>query len=112
MVTYDEFGGQWDHVAPPGAGAKKGTHDVWGPGTRIPALVIGRVAEALGRRPHVVRHDVDPGDHRAQLGLAPLSSRDRAVNDLSARGGAGWSPLTPAKRVCGRRGSRPLAFPS
>ncbi len=47
VVTYDEFGGQWDHVSPPGAGAKKGTHDAWGPGTRIPALVIGRVAEAL-----------------------------------------------------------------
>ncbi len=33
IVTYDENGGLWDHVAPP-----KG--DRWGPGTRIPALVI------------------------------------------------------------------------
>src|SRR5262249_13282827 len=33
VVTYDEFGGQFDHVAPP-----KG--DLLGPGTRIPALLI------------------------------------------------------------------------
>ena len=33
LVTYDENGGFWDHVAPP-----KG--DRWGPGTRIPALIV------------------------------------------------------------------------
>ncbi|MBW4331649.1 acid phosphatase [Stakelama sp. CBK3Z-3] len=33
VVTFDENGGWWDHVAPP-----KG--DRWGPGTRVPALVI------------------------------------------------------------------------
>ncbi|MEO8622264.1 MAG: acid phosphatase, partial [bacterium] len=33
IVTYDEFGGAWDHVAPP-----KG--DLLGPGTRIPAIII------------------------------------------------------------------------
>ncbi|MET0520146.1 MAG: acid phosphatase, partial [Burkholderiaceae bacterium] len=33
VVTYDENGGFWDHVAPP-----KG--DLWGPGTRIPALIV------------------------------------------------------------------------
>jgi phospholipase C len=41
VVTYDEFGGQWDHVSPPGMGTQ-GAHDQFGPGTRIPALVIGR----------------------------------------------------------------------
>ena len=40
IVTYDEFGGQWDHVSPPGQGNDNGPHDVWGPGTRIPALVL------------------------------------------------------------------------
>jgi phospholipase C len=34
IVTYDENGGFWDHVAPPKA-------DRWGPGTRIPAVIIG-----------------------------------------------------------------------
>jgi acid phosphatase len=38
VVTYDEFGGWWDHVAPPKA-------DRWGPGTRIPALVISPYAK-------------------------------------------------------------------
>jgi len=33
IVTYDENGGFWDHVAPP-----KG--DRWGPGTRIPAIIV------------------------------------------------------------------------
>jgi len=40
IVTYDEFGGQWDHVAPPGQGNNNGPHDIWGPGTRIPALIV------------------------------------------------------------------------
>jgi acid phosphatase len=38
VVTYDENGGFWDHVAPP-----KG--DRWGPGTRIPAIVISPFAK-------------------------------------------------------------------
>lgn len=39
IVTYDENGGFWDHAAPP-----KG--DRWGPGTRIPALIISPFAKA------------------------------------------------------------------
>ena len=31
IVTYDEFGGQWDHVPPPGMGSA-GPSDIWGPG--------------------------------------------------------------------------------
>lgn len=38
IVTYDEMGGQWDHAAPP-----KG--DAFGPGTRIPALIISPFAK-------------------------------------------------------------------
>jgi phospholipase C len=38
IVTYDENGGFWDHVAPPKA-------DRWGPGTRIPAIIIGPYAK-------------------------------------------------------------------
>jgi acid phosphatase len=33
VITYDEFGGAWDHVAPPQG-------DLLGPGARIPALII------------------------------------------------------------------------
>ena len=38
VVTYDENGGWWDHVAPP-----KG--DRWGPGTRIPAVIVSPFAK-------------------------------------------------------------------
>ena len=38
IVTYDENGGFWDHVAPP-----KG--DRWGPGTRVPAIIISPFAK-------------------------------------------------------------------
>jgi len=37
VITYDEFGGAWDHVAPPQA-------DLLGPGARIPALIISPFA--------------------------------------------------------------------
>ena len=33
VITFDENGGWWDHVAPP-------KEDRWGPGTRIPALIV------------------------------------------------------------------------
>jgi acid phosphatase len=38
IVTYDENGGFWDHVAPPKA-------DRFGPGTRVPALIISPFAK-------------------------------------------------------------------
>jgi acid phosphatase len=38
IVTYDENGGYWDHVAPP-----KG--DRWGPGVRVPAIIISPYAK-------------------------------------------------------------------
>jgi acid phosphatase len=37
VVTYDENGGFWDHAAPP-------KMDQWGPGTRIPAIIISPYA--------------------------------------------------------------------
>jgi len=39
IVTYDENGGFWDHVAPP-------TTDKWGPGSRIPAIIISPFAKS------------------------------------------------------------------
>lgn len=38
IVTYDENGGFWDHAAPP-----KG--DRWGPGSRIPAIIVSPFAK-------------------------------------------------------------------
>jgi acid phosphatase len=38
VITYDENGGIWDHVAPP-----KG--DMFGPGSRIPAIIVSPFAK-------------------------------------------------------------------
>ncbi|MDB4974223.1 MAG: acid phosphatase, partial [Myxococcaceae bacterium] len=67
VITYDENGGFWDHVAPPHV-------DRWGPGTRVPAFVISRFARGSV--------DATPYDTTAILklieerwGTAPLSAR-------------------------------------
>ncbi|MFJ5901784.1 phospholipase C [Streptomyces sp. NPDC093064] len=90
VVTYDEFGGQWDHLPPPGPGSPtQGAHDAWGPGTRIPALVIGRSLPHSG-----VDHTLyDTTSILATIehsyGLEPVATRDAAVNDLSPAVAAG-----------------------
>jgi acid phosphatase len=38
VITYDENGGFWDHVAPPKA-------DRWGPGSRVPAIIASPFAK-------------------------------------------------------------------
>ena len=77
VITYDENGGFWDHVPPPKV-------DRWGPGTRVPALIISPFA-----RKGVVDHTVYDTtsilaliEHR--WGLTPLGMRDAAVADLTA----------------------------
>ena len=76
IVTYDENGGRWDHVAPP-------VVDRWGPGTRVPAVIVSPYA----KRGYV---DHTPYDTTSILrfiekrwGLAPLGTRDASVNDLT-----------------------------
>ncbi len=76
IITYDENGGFWDHVAPP-------VVDRWGPGSRVPAIVISPFA----RRGAVDHHRYDTTSILALIehrwGLAPLSSRDAAADPLS-----------------------------
>ena len=76
VVTYDEFGGQWDHVAPP-------TVDSWGPGTRIPALVISRSFKhsAVDHRQYDTTSILSTIEH--SYGLAPLSTRDARSHSLA-----------------------------
>jgi len=84
VVTYDEFGGQWDHVTPPGQGGKGGPHDVFGPGTRLPALVISPFLRGSFVIDHT-QYDTTSilATIERRFDLAPLSSRDAAVHDLS-----------------------------
>jgi acid phosphatase len=85
IVTYDEFGGQWDHVSPPGQGnSTPGPHDQMGPSTRIPALTLAP-GLAHGFTVDHASHDTTAImatiEHR--FGLRPVTSRDARVQDLS-----------------------------
>ncbi len=76
IVTYDENGGFWDHVAPPRI-------DRWGPGTRVPAIIISPFA----RRGFVDHTQYDTTSIlkliETRWQLKPLSTRDAAANDLT-----------------------------
>ncbi|HEY2620572.1 MAG TPA: alkaline phosphatase family protein [Acetobacteraceae bacterium] len=70
IITYDENGGQWDHVAPP-------RRDKWGPGTRIPLIAVG---------PTVKRGNVDhtPYDFGSILRTIEVRFGVEPVNDADA----------------------------
>lgn len=81
IVTYDENGGYWDHVPPPSG---PGWSDRFGPGSRIPTLLIG---------PHVKQGAIDstPMDTTSILkfltrrfGLEPLPGVREKVGDLTS----------------------------
>jgi phospholipase C len=85
IVTYDENGGLWDHVPPPRG-------DRWGPGTRVPTIVIS---------PFARRHYVDHTQYETvsilalierRWGLAALGDRDARANPL-----AGALEFTPSR---------------
>ncbi|MBF7013557.1 acid phosphatase [Novosphingobium resinovorum] len=89
VVTFDENGGWWDHVAPP-----KG--DRWGPGTRIPAIVISPRA-----RKDFVDHTIyDTGSIARFLtrrfGLAKLPGLAMREEAMRAAGGVAPGDLTGA----------------
>ncbi len=78
IVTYDEHGGRWDHVAPPT------NNGVWGDGSRVPTIVIG---------PFAKRHFVDHTQHdtlsilktiEERFDLAPLSKFDANASSLES----------------------------
>lgn len=75
IITYDENGGLWDHVAPP-----KG--DRWGPGTRIPAVIISPYAKR-GYVDHTVYDTTSILKMIEQrYDLKPLTDRDKNANAL------------------------------
>ncbi|WP_300601899.1 alkaline phosphatase family protein [Niabella sp.] len=73
ILTYDEFGGYFDHVAPP-------VIDRWGPGSRIPAIVIGPFAKK-GHVDHTQYETVSILSFIEQRwGITPLAERDKNAN--------------------------------
>jgi phospholipase C len=83
VVTYDEFGGQWDHVPPPGQGNNNAPHDVWGPGTRIPALLVARAFNRSGVDHTFYDTTSILRTIEAQWNLGDLGHRDAVVNSLA-----------------------------
>jgi phospholipase C len=76
VVTTDENGGFWDHVAPP-----KG--DRFGPASRIPALIISPFSEG-GRIDHTEYETVSILKLiEERFGLEPLGERDARANSLA-----------------------------
>jgi phospholipase C len=76
IVTYAGNGGIWDHVAPPKV-------DRWGPGTRVPAIVISPFAKR-----HFIDHTTYDTTSILKLieirwGLTPLGDRDGHAADLT-----------------------------
>jgi phospholipase C len=80
IVTYDENGGYWDHATPPSG---PGWGDRWGPGTRIPALLIGPMV----KRGFVDSTSYDTGSVLKLLtrrfGLEPLPGVREKIGDLT-----------------------------
>jgi phospholipase C len=75
IITYDEYGGFWDHVAPPQI-------DRWGAGTRIPAIIMSPFA----KKNHVDHTLYDTTSIlkfiENRFELQPLSERDAKANGL------------------------------
>jgi len=77
FITYDEFGGHFDHVVPP-------PRDQWGPGSRIPMFIISPHA----RRNYVDRtsytHDSIHKFLNVRFGLTPLTDAAAKANNFDA----------------------------
>lgn len=91
LITYDEHGGNFDHVAPPwGAVAPDNSVGEFGFdftrfGVRIPALLISPlIAPGTVFRPKkgIVDHTSALKTIELCFGLAPLTARDKAAPDL------------------------------
>jgi len=93
IVTYDEHGGRWDHVAPP-------VRDIWGPGLRVPAIIISPLAKT-----NYVDHTAYDttailASVEKRFGLPPLNSLDATSPTLvnafdSTRSAAVSEPALP-----------------
>lgn len=75
IITYDEHGGRWDHVAPP-------TLDRWGPGLRVPTIIISPFAKK-GFVDHA-QYDTTAIMKLIEMrwNLQPLNERDATAGDL------------------------------
>ena len=89
VVTYDENGGFWDHVAPP-----KG--DLLGPSTRLPAIIVSPLAKK-GTVDHTAYDTASVLRLMTRrFGLDPLPGITARDTALKANGAAAMGDLTNA----------------
>ena len=89
IVTYDENGGFWDHVAPPKA-------DRWGPGSRVPAIIVSPFAKKgfVDHTPYDTTSILRFITRRFGLPVLPgIRARDQSIK---ANGGEPLGDLTNA----------------
>ncbi len=83
VVTYDEHGGFFDHVPPPKAADDRAAEGFDQLGFRVPTIIAGpyvkkgHVSSSVYDHASVLKHI------ETMFGLAPLTARDAAANDLS-----------------------------
>ena len=77
VITYDEFGGAWDHVAPPQG-------DLMGPGIASSGIDHFASRQAGNGRSYAVRHGLHPASD-----LAPIRSASAARNHAARPGACG-----------------------
>jgi phospholipase C len=83
IITYDEFGGAWDHVSPPGAHSKTpGAYDAFGPGTRIPAILLSARMHRSGVDHTTYDTTSIIATLERSLKLKPVGIRDKKVSNL------------------------------
>jgi acid phosphatase len=95
IITYDENGGFWDHIAPP-----KG--DRWGPGSRIPTIIVSPFA----KKGYVDHTQYDTTSIlrliTGRFGLAELAGIRARNKALVANGSGPLGDLTSALALTGK----------
>jgi phospholipase C len=102
FITWDDWGGWFDHVDPPNVESWKddGSHPAWNGtqfryGTRVGCLVLGPYVKA-GHISSVLHSHVSLLKFcETTFGLAPLNARDRAADDMSDCFDFSRSPAPP-----------------
>jgi len=88
FIVWDDFGGMYDHVAPPDV-------DTFGLGPRVPLLIISPYA----RKGHISTTQYEFSSVlkfiEERFGLPPLSTRDASANDLTDSFNFNQKPLPP-----------------
>ena len=76
IIAYDEYGGRWDHVAPP-------LVDRWGPGPRVPAIIVSPFAKKgfVDHTPYDTTSILAFIETRWRL--KPLGTRDAGAGNLT-----------------------------